>query len=404
MRLIDGSTTIVQTQISRHFFTELESLRGLAALLVVLFHISWMHSLYELRIIRNGSLMVDFFFVLSGFVIYHSHRGRVTNFKQFLQFIVLRIGRLYPIHLTFLMVFLVFELAKYIAVTKFDIPSENPVFSINSIQAFLANIFLLQSFGIHSATFNGPSWSISAEFYTYIILAILLMITRKVFWLVVFSFIILFLSSSLIISETLSCGFVQCVASFFSGVLAYQLYHRIATLPGNKLYNSIVFDITIAIVFSMIIVTLSLPKLWCSDTIAILLFGVFIVLLTLNPKSFMSRGLNTKFLVWIGTISYSIYMSHMSILWVYTQLMRLVFKLPVRKFDNTNSITLSDPTLGLLLVFLAILTILLVSHFTFTYIEQPCRQRFRKISGYRQKNAIKQHQHVSKQRLFSHGR
>ena len=49
---------------------ELESIRGLAALLVVFYHIPKWNPLLEIGIINNGYLMVELFFVLSGFVIY----------------------------------------------------------------------------------------------------------------------------------------------------------------------------------------------------------------------------------------------------------------------------------------------------------------------------------------------
>jgi peptidoglycan/LPS O-acetylase OafA/YrhL len=52
---------------------ELESIRGLAALLVVFFHIPIENSYLDIGIIKNGYLMVDLFFVLSGFVIYNSY-------------------------------------------------------------------------------------------------------------------------------------------------------------------------------------------------------------------------------------------------------------------------------------------------------------------------------------------
>ena len=43
---------------------------------------------------------------------------------------------------------------------------------LNNFYTFVANIFLLQTF-LYEYTFNTPSWSISAEFYTYIIFAFL---------------------------------------------------------------------------------------------------------------------------------------------------------------------------------------------------------------------------------------
>jgi peptidoglycan/LPS O-acetylase OafA/YrhL len=48
---------------------ELESIRGLAALLVVFFHIPKWNIMFDIGIINNAYMMVDLFFVLSGFVI-----------------------------------------------------------------------------------------------------------------------------------------------------------------------------------------------------------------------------------------------------------------------------------------------------------------------------------------------
>jgi peptidoglycan/LPS O-acetylase OafA/YrhL len=52
---------------SKNFFGGLESLRGVAALIVVFVHIKWVNPLTTLLFFRNGYLMVDLFFVLSGF-------------------------------------------------------------------------------------------------------------------------------------------------------------------------------------------------------------------------------------------------------------------------------------------------------------------------------------------------
>jgi peptidoglycan/LPS O-acetylase OafA/YrhL len=62
---------------------ELESVRGLAALLIVIYHIhhiSLWNSFFNFEIIKNGYLMVELFFVLSGFVIYNSYFEKIINY------------------------------------------------------------------------------------------------------------------------------------------------------------------------------------------------------------------------------------------------------------------------------------------------------------------------------------
>jgi peptidoglycan/LPS O-acetylase OafA/YrhL len=103
------------------FFVSLEAMRGVAALSVVIFHAVWTNPVTPLRFFQNGQLMVDFFFVLSGFVICHSYRSHLDTVAEGVRFIWLRVGRLYPLHLAFLPVFAGFEVVKYLAQIRYGI-------------------------------------------------------------------------------------------------------------------------------------------------------------------------------------------------------------------------------------------------------------------------------------------
>ena len=62
---------------TRAHYPVLDGLRGIAALAVVLFHLAEIHAgSPEARLINHGYLAVDFFFVLSGFVIGYAYDGR----------------------------------------------------------------------------------------------------------------------------------------------------------------------------------------------------------------------------------------------------------------------------------------------------------------------------------------
>jgi peptidoglycan/LPS O-acetylase OafA/YrhL len=105
---------------------ELESIRGVAALLVVLFHIpGWHPSFYYIGFIRNSNLMVDLFFVLSGFVIYKAYSVKIQNKMDLFRIQFLRFGRLYPVHLLLLLLFQGVEFAKYYAELVLDIQSSH---------------------------------------------------------------------------------------------------------------------------------------------------------------------------------------------------------------------------------------------------------------------------------------
>lgn len=80
----------------RHTFATLDGLRGLAAIAVVLFHLTKEsgHPLFG-----HGYLAVDFFFVLSGFVLTFAYQHRLDSGWSAADFMKVRFARLYPLYL-----------------------------------------------------------------------------------------------------------------------------------------------------------------------------------------------------------------------------------------------------------------------------------------------------------------
>jgi len=119
-----------------------------------------------------------FFFVLSGFVIAINYLDKIFTFKDIILFQKKRFLRLYPLHFIMLIIFLFIEITKYIAEAKFGLNASNKPFTTNNLVSFLANIFLIQNYTVSNLTFNTPSWSISAEFYTYFLFALIFFLTE----------------------------------------------------------------------------------------------------------------------------------------------------------------------------------------------------------------------------------
>lgn len=116
--------------------TELESLRGFAALIVVLFHMpQWYPPFHAIPLIRNGGYMVDLFFVLSGFVITRAYCDRIRTEKDIIRFQLVRLGRLYPVHLLFLLLFLGIEITRHLLASSDILKSGRQPFEYNSIDA-----------------------------------------------------------------------------------------------------------------------------------------------------------------------------------------------------------------------------------------------------------------------------
>ncbi len=153
----------------------LTSLRGLAALWVVLFHYT---ALYLPRLditghsslIGKGYLAVDLFFMLSGFVMTHVYyRAFCQSVKDnYRSFMVARIARLYPLHLVVLLLFIATALLLQLSAYASGGTAEGiPLTGTRSLAAAVANLFM-QGLSAEHLSWNFPSWSISVEFLAYL--------------------------------------------------------------------------------------------------------------------------------------------------------------------------------------------------------------------------------------------
>ncbi|QHL90134.1 acyltransferase family protein [Sphingomonas changnyeongensis] len=143
-------------------FTALDSLRGLSALLVVLFHFHGPGLLGTLAIVRNGWLFVDLFFVLSGFVLAHGHAARLAAGDSIGRFLALRLARIYPLHAVVLFAYLAAMLA-----------AGQTLAPPRSAGQFVEALALLHSAGAAPNHWSLPSWSIAAEWWCYLLFALI---------------------------------------------------------------------------------------------------------------------------------------------------------------------------------------------------------------------------------------
>jgi len=147
-------------QPTHRYLSNLTTLRGIAALWVVVFHFSEIIAKFvstdRSLLLTKGYLMVDLFFIMSGFIIYHVyHESFISGISvsRFRQFIVARFARVYPLHFVTLLLIIVITVPMFGWDPLFDNPRAIPT-----------NLLLIHSFGIHkSFNWNVPSWSISAE-------------------------------------------------------------------------------------------------------------------------------------------------------------------------------------------------------------------------------------------------
>ncbi len=141
------------SKIQPHRVKELDSLRGIAALLVVIFHFT-MDRKTSSHLFNLGSTGVDLFFIISGFVIFMS----LNKVKDSKSFIINRVSRLYPTYWTCVTFTFII-----ITLTAAYNQSVHPV----SFGQYLANMTMFQHF-FRIQDIDGPYWTMIVEMMFYI--------------------------------------------------------------------------------------------------------------------------------------------------------------------------------------------------------------------------------------------
>ena len=210
-------------------FEALDSLRGLCACAVVFYHLASTGLITNLPFFRNSWLFVDFFFVLSGFVIAASYWRRLEAGFSIKRFMVLRLGRIYPMHFAMLLAYLALECLGYI-IGAGGFTMREPFTQSRTVHAFVGNLFLMQSFGLYpTITWNEPSWSIAVEMWTYLLVALTIRWSGLYFKTIlvlaaVISPIILLSAGNNYLQWTFSWSIFRCIYSFSLGMITYWIY------------------------------------------------------------------------------------------------------------------------------------------------------------------------------------
>ena len=166
--------------------------RAFPPLMVVMFHFSEGHHYSGWRVLdylaTRGYLWVEFFFVLSGFILTHAYWPRLKDLLQrqgYIAFLRARLIRLYPLHLFMLLLILVMVIglralaahSGYISI--FDLKYHQDV----SVKGFWLSLFLVHAWNsMPSLTWNGASWFVSVEFALCLLFPPLLWLAEGRIW------------------------------------------------------------------------------------------------------------------------------------------------------------------------------------------------------------------------------
>jgi peptidoglycan/LPS O-acetylase OafA/YrhL len=294
-------------------FHTLDSWRGICALFVALMHLPALSHFYAEPFFRNSYLFVDFFFVLSGFVITFSYGDKIVDWPSAGNFMVRRIGRIWPLHMVMLFLFVVLEVVKYLMIGWYGGAHQAPFTGETSPEALLTNTLLIQAAGIHDVnTWNKVSWSISAEFIVYAGFALTTIVFRARTALVLallaaISAVVLVDFSPNYMDTQQGFGVLRCLYGFAVGHLVYRLYRHTATaVDGGPRFGSLVE--TAALV--LVAVFVSGAGRGPATMVAPLLFGAVVYVFASGEGTF-TRLLSTRFFRRLGELSFSIYVIHL---------------------------------------------------------------------------------------------
>jgi peptidoglycan/LPS O-acetylase OafA/YrhL len=335
----------------------LTSLRFFFAFAVFLSHltfvqtnISW-YNWAKFNVFFEGYLGVGFFFILSGFVLALNYEKKFIKNPDFSKkkFYIARVARIYPLHvLTFFAMLPFVFLHVWKGYFHWDIP--------------LANLFLLQSYipiKDYYFSINNVSWSISTEFFFY------LMFPFYVLWLHKFpklKYILLLIIPIIIFSEPyfrsdlkLEKGifYINPIVrsfDFILGIITCQIYRKVKDTTLN-LQKGTVIEIGALMILAVFFY-------FHNDVARAFRYGIYywipmvaIVLVFAMQKGLFSKVLQNKVLVYLGEISFAFYMIHMIVI----------------KYGNQYLPKMNDFTkIGIYFI-----TALILSAIIFEYFEKP---------------------------------
>ena len=359
-------------------FYALDSFRGLCALCVVVYHMHVTGTITELKFFQNANLFVEFFFVLSGFVLAHAYGNKEgIDLKTFF---ISRTFRLLPLHWFMLAVFVLLESGKLLAHKKGMSFNNEPFTGYFSPSELIPNFLLIQSWtdSTEHLSFNFPSWSISIEYYMYLVFAVILLMRTKVrysLWggLALVAFADIYSGSDLLTNYA-----AKGLLCFFSGALSYILFAKIK--ERLTLSN---FGFTALEVASLIAVAATITSDASNKSMFTSIIFCAVVILFAFDAGAISKLLKREPLSIIGKLSYSIYLTHAAILFCITSVFMVaekIFKLnltPIiagKNYLDTGSIIANNLT-----VFLVLFIVILLSSLTYKYIEMQGQKIGKKI-------------------------
>jgi peptidoglycan/LPS O-acetylase OafA/YrhL len=361
-------------------FLALDSIRGLLASTVVLFHLPTAGYLWTLKYVQNGVLAVTFFFVLSGFVIGTTYGERLANGFPVKRFLGLRLGRIYPLHLFMIAVLLVYQTMR-VWLDIGDMRGAQPFTGRFDPSGLPYNFFLLQKFAGH-LTWNDPSWSIGVEWWTYVVFALLaafvarrsLLLAAGIMIAPWFAFRLADVYSGHGWDETFNCMMNFALGLIVCDVRRWRLWRltdRLDRIGGTMLE-----------LFAVLLALFMINHFGGKLSLLVAPTFAFVIAVFSLERGWLSRALVTAPMLLIGELSYSIYMIHhflldrmLDLVWAYGPALHL----PIHTTPSGRIVLAGNAIACDLFSLLVLAVVIGFSMLSYRYVEKPARLWSRRV-------------------------
>lgn len=316
---------------------KLDSLRGIFSIMVVLHHYdeaflpAWF---YHHFLIRESKFFVDFFFVLSGFVIASKYAGIRTQ-SDLSVYLKKRLIRLTPLLFYTTTLYLIFQLGfniffPYLLSTQESISTLlfaylDTMTFLNSTEVFNS----LYSTNVGNMGMNFPSWSISAELIIYVFFGCTLLFSFQSKWnrnLILFFVLIGAIAFSVykgMYSFTDDFGYIRGIISFILGYFVWNF-----TNNKSKWAPNLSMVVPPLIIGALYFLHQQTGYLYQMMALAIVpLIFAFSILLIVQSDGILTNVLSIKPLTFLGKISYSIYLNQIIVITIVPHFLFQIFEL-----------------------------------------------------------------------------
>jgi len=315
---------------SKPHYEILDGLRGVAAVVVVAFHIFEAHAATPLnQIINHGYLAVDFFFVLSGFVVGYAYDDRwgKMNLRGFLM------RRLIRLHPMVIIGSIAGAIAFYFGQGElFPLIASTPFWKMLVVMVVgFTMVPLLPAMDIRGwqemYPLNGPAWSLFFEYFANLLYALVVRHFSKMLL-----FVLVLLSAAAVVhlgltsregdfaggwsvdGPNLHIGFTRVMYPFFGGLLLFRL-GKIVRLPHAFWISS-----------GLILTVLALPRFggaahpWINGLYeSLCIIFIFPLIVAIGAGGTLGGKYSAGICDFLGRISYPIYITHYPLIYIYTE-------------------------------------------------------------------------------------